>query len=54
MVEKYDKLIPIYKEIKKSVKIYPTVINLEDIFKMSKNLGIEVDAESDELFYFGL
>lgn len=54
MVEKYDKFIPIYREIKKSVKIYPTVINLEDIFKMSKNLGIEVDAESEELFYFGL
>lgn len=55
MTEIYDKFIPLYEEIMKSVKIHTTtVINLKDILGMAKNLGIKVDADSGELFYFGL
>ena len=54
MTETYDKFIPLYEEIRKFVKISPTVINLEDIFKMAENLGIRVDDKSENLFYFGL
>ncbi len=57
MVERNDRFVPVYEEIRKFIKIFPTVINKEEILKMAESVGISgirADSRLERSFIVGL